>query len=634
MDKSGRLDLDSNEVNGTATNPNGTAKETVVQATYKKLPDEDTNWQSKNEKEDKILDTTMVKQNGTDPEVEDEAHEKMLQDDVKLTPKKDGIEVKFISENGDAKIDIATVKQVLSGMGKEELMKFANDPFWIKLRWVLFIAFWLLWTAMLAGAVAIIVMAPRCSAPAARKWWQESPIVQLDEIDSPTRNLKGLEITLDPIQKLGIKTISLASIVEKAKDGGVINFRGIQPSLGNTEDLKNFIAAAKSRGQRVIIELDPNHSSVEHAWFKNSVGRHNNQTDFYVWADAKDANGNRKPPNNWLSFYNESAWEWNEQRKQYYLHQFNKTQPDLNYNNPAVVTAFGEILSQWLDLGVMGFRLVNTQFLTEDPTFQNEGMSGGVPESYSSLNHVKTRDRVENGAILREWRKIVLNKTNGEGLFLLADDTSADLLQVFNDKKTGESLIDLPQSSRFLTEADAEISAANLKKGITNVLQISDWPAWDINGRGKSLRQRVGKDVAESLILMTLLLPGTPIVKYRDVTPTIEKAFVAVSEKRKSPAFLHGETKTYVMNNTEIFAYTRLKSGNPGLLVAYNSGNKPAEVNFLSIPHMAEEIQVIAHSSNSTIDGVDVTNMRVNANAVRMPRKSTIVLSFVPEQTK
>lgn len=92
MEKSGRVD----EVNGTANPAN---KESVVQSTYKKLPEEDTNWQQpKDEREDQAPDSTMVKQNGTDPEVEDEANERMLQDDVKLSPKKDNIEVKTIFE--------------------------------------------------------------------------------------------------------------------------------------------------------------------------------------------------------------------------------------------------------------------------------------------------------------------------------------------------------------------------------------------------------------------------------------------------------------------------------------------------------------------------------------------------------
>lgn len=111
------------------------------------------------------------------------------------------------------------IKEALSGMSKEELMKFANDPFWVRLRWALFILFWLLWAAMLAGAIAIIVMAPKCSAPEPKKLWEESPIVQLDASDSLSDDLKGLKSVLNYLRDLNIKAISLSSLVKEAADG-------------------------------------------------------------------------------------------------------------------------------------------------------------------------------------------------------------------------------------------------------------------------------------------------------------------------------------------------------------------------------------------------------------------------------
>lgn len=635
MDKSGRLE-DSNEVNGT--------KESVVQATYKKLPDEDTNWQQQQqqqqepkeerEKEDQVPESdTMVKQNGTEPEVEDEANERMLQDNVKLSPKKDNIEVKYVSENGDAKIDIGTVKEILSGMGKEELMKFANDPFWIRLRWFLFIGFWVLWAAMLAGAVAIIVIAPKCNSPEPRKWWQESPIIHLDEFDASTHKLKDMKDLLYPLEQLNVKTISLASILDTDADGQTTNFRGIRSNLGTIDDLKLFIEAAESKGKHVILELDPNHSSLEHKWFKESVARNGNYSDYYIWASPKGENGGKSPPNNWLSVYGDSAWEWNEQRKQYYLHQFGKNQPELNFHNPAVVKEFEEILKYWLDLGFSGFRLENAQFLTEDPNLLDEESLRGTPGAYDSLNHIRTRERIENGQILRQWRNVVLNVTNGQGLFTLRDDISPDVLQVFNDHVTSGVLIDLPQSSQFLTTATVDLSATTLEGNITNILRRSEWPAWDINGRYQPLRSRVPEPMAESITLMVLLLPGTPVFKYKDVI-TIRDAFDEVSKKRETDGFKYGETKTYVMNNTQIFAYTRLKSGSPGYLVAYNSENQIRLVDFSSISDIGNEVKVIARSPNSSGGGIDTTITKLNANAVPMAPKSTIVVSFVsPEAT-
>lgn len=104
-------------------------------------------------------------------------------------------------------------------MGKEELMKFANDPFWVRLRWFLFISFWVLWVAMLAGAIAIILMAPKCIAPNPRKWWEESPIVRLQFSDSPTKDLKGFQSLLDELKEQHIKAICLPSIMKGSLEG-------------------------------------------------------------------------------------------------------------------------------------------------------------------------------------------------------------------------------------------------------------------------------------------------------------------------------------------------------------------------------------------------------------------------------
>lgn len=127
--------------------------------------------------------------------------------------------MKFISENGDAKIDIEMVKTVFSGMGKEELMKFANDPFWVRLRWALFIFFWLIWAAMLAGAIAIIVMAPKCSAPEPKELWEESAIVELDVSDVFNNDLTELERTLSDLKNQHIRAISLSSLVKESANG-------------------------------------------------------------------------------------------------------------------------------------------------------------------------------------------------------------------------------------------------------------------------------------------------------------------------------------------------------------------------------------------------------------------------------
>lgn len=614
--ESGRHDLDSADANGAT-------KEAAVAATYKSLPDDDSNWREKTQEKD-----TMGKQNG-EGEIDDGAQEKMLNDDTKISPTKDATEVKFISENGDAKIDIETVKQTLSGMGKEELMKFANDPFWIRLRWFLFISFWLLWLAMLGGAVAIIVMAPKCSAPEPKEWWEESPIVQLDLEDTHTHNLKGLEPLLDSLKEQGIKAISLKSIVKESATGGTEDFKTINPELGDLNDLEAFIKAARERDQHIILELDPNESSLDHPWFKNSVAKVTPFEDYYVWADPKiTSSGTTSPPNNWLSVDGGSAWEWNEERGQYYLHQFNKTQPDLNYNNPSVIAEFANILTHWMKLGISGFRLANTQYLTEDPNLSDEHISNiPVPDdNYESLVHAFTKGRPENKGVLAKWKERVQNETQGTGLFALQEDIGADLLAVYNDDA---QLIDLPQNSQFLSTADATIDAAALEQGVSAWINSRSvpWPGWDINGNDQTIRQRMPADIADSITLMTLLLPGTPILRLND-TLSAKDAFATLSKARSGLTFLHGETVCRLVNGT-VFVYTRLKSGNPGYLVAYQTAEESTVVDLSMIPQVSDEVNVVTYSPNYVQEGT-VIKTKLPSNQVPISPKSTLVLTFVP----
>ncbi|XP_076763343.1 CD98 heavy chain [Xylocopa sonorina] len=611
--ESGRLDLDNFEANGNA-------KETAVVATYKPLPDNDT-------KPDNEENTAMGKPNNEN-DIDDGVHEKMLNDENKVSPTKDGTEVKFISENGDTKIDIESVKQALSGMGKEELMKFANDPFWIRLRWFLFITFWLIWLAMLAGATAIVVMAPKCTAPKPKEWWERSPIVQLDPLEMDAHDLKGVEPLLDTLKEQNIEAISLASIVKESPTGGTEDFKNIKPELGTMTDLETLIKAAKDREQHIILELDPTHTSTEHPWFKRSIAKEDPFTSYYVWADSKtSSDGRRNPPNNWLSVYGGSAWEWNEERGQYYLHQFNQTQPELNYNNPVVVTEFSDILSHWLKLGISGFRLANTRYLTEDPKLHDEFRSTSPIEAddYDSLVHAYTRDRPENAAVLAKWQERVYNETDNTGLFSLQDDIGTDILQVYNQKKR---LIDLPQNTPILRFLDSNFNATLLHRGISHWLNFTSWPAWNMNSKKYKLRETIPADIINSLTLMTMLLPGTPVLDFNDVI-SAKDSFATLSKARQSLTFLHGETMLKTVNGS-VFVYTRLKSGNPGYLVAFQFGEEPIIVDFSTIPQISEEVSIVAHSPNYIQDD-NTIRTKLPSNRVPISSWSTVILTFVPK---
>ncbi|XP_014217257.1 neutral and basic amino acid transport protein rBAT isoform X2 [Copidosoma floridanum] len=658
MTKSGgRLDTDSNEVtplttttatgNGIGTPAVVSSKEqpavatagdsNSVQAIYRPLPDEDVNWKASKKSNSSpsnnvpLTAIKMGKQNGSTTDVNDGAEERMLKDEVKLSivPSKDASEVQFRSENGDTKVNIEAVKECLSGMSKQELLKYANDPFWIKLRWFLFITFWLLWVAMLAGAIAIVVMAPKCNSPAPKKWWEESPIVRLNPSDTPARSLDGLETFLNILEEQHIQAISLGSILKETSRGHVEDFKDLNQQVGLIDNFKKFIKAAAEKNINVIMEIDPNHSSDKHPWFQKSIKREEPFTSYYVWANGTKNRESSEllPPNNWVSEKGGSAWEFNEERQQFYLHQFNVSQPEFNYNNPVVVNEFSEIFKYWLDLGVKGFVLSNTRYMVEDSKLRNDSLSSNYPAeagSYQSLLHINTRDNAQNAVVLRQWRNVVANYTSGQGLFTLNEGIRHDILPLYNKEKV---LIDLPQSLHFLSEIDPTNTAHQLNKSISDLLAFAHWPGIDLNGKGPSLRKRINANLADNLILMTMLLPATPFLNIND-TISAKKPFAILAEARKNVAFHYGKTQTHVLNNATVFVYTRVKSGNPGYLVAFNTASQNTTIDVTGIPHVSEEVNILTHSQNYN---EKLDSKKLPAHRIPLSSKSTLVVTFAPK---
>lgn len=120
----------------------------------------------------------------------------------------------------------------------------------------------------------------------------------------------------------------------------IADFYDIQPEYGTIDDFERLISQANDLGLKIFLDFVPNHSSDENVWFQKSVNREPGFEDFYIWhpgyVDKKNPNV-RIPPNNWISVFRKSAWQWNEKRGEFYFHQFVAKQPDLNYRNPAVV---------------------------------------------------------------------------------------------------------------------------------------------------------------------------------------------------------------------------------------------------------------------------------------------------------
>ena len=197
-------------------------------------------------------------------------------------------------------------------------------------------------------------------------------------------NLKGITEKADYIKNLGVDALWISPFCEWNRNGfgyDVTNYEKVSPMFGTNQDLRELINTFHSKGIKVLTDQVFNHCSMEHEWFKKSIKKEEPYTDYFVWADAKgfDDIGKPIPPNNWPSTWDSSgssAWAWNDERKQFYLHSFDHTMPNLNINNPVVQDKLLEISKYWFDLGIDGFRLDGTTHYGYDPRLLDNPIIG------------------------------------------------------------------------------------------------------------------------------------------------------------------------------------------------------------------------------------------------------------------
>ena len=188
-------------------------------------------------------------------------------------------------------------------------------------------------------------------------------------------DLYGVYDKLEYIKKLGVDGIWFSPIFPSPNaDYGydISDYKNIHPDYGTLDQFKKVLDRAHELGLKVLLDLVINHTSDEHPWFLESCkGKDNPYSDYYIWRDPHFKGEEKLPPNNWYSQFEGLAWEYNEQREQYYLHVFAKKQPDLNMDNPKVREEVKSIMRFWLDMGVDGFREDVINFISKVPEMPN-----------------------------------------------------------------------------------------------------------------------------------------------------------------------------------------------------------------------------------------------------------------------
>ena len=225
------------------------------------------------------------------------------------------------------------------------------------------------------------------------KWWQDAAVYQIyprsfyDSNGDGTGDLRGITEKLDYIASLGVDVIwSSPFFVSPWADGGydVADYRNIDPAFGTMEDFEEMIAGIHKRGMKFMMDFVGNHTSDEHAWFQAALSDKNSPYhDYYIFRKGKDG----KEPSNWASIFGGSAWEYVPELDEYYLHLFAKKQPDLNWENPAVVKEVLDILHFWADKGVDGYRLDAINYLYKEPDFPDVEPMPGSPYGFATEHY-------------------------------------------------------------------------------------------------------------------------------------------------------------------------------------------------------------------------------------------------------
>ncbi len=334
-------------------------------------------------------------------------------------------------------------------------------------------------------------------------------------------DLPGLLSRLPYIASLGVDGVWLSPVfASPMRDYGydISDYTAIDPLFGTLEDFDAVVAECHRLGLMIIVDQVYSHTSDQHLWFSESrADRTNPKADWYVWANPKP---DGSPPTNWLAAFGGGMWAWDSRRRQYYLHNFLPSQPDLNLHNAEVQDAILEVARFWLDRGVDGFRLDVANCYSHDRDLRDNPPSGAknAVRPYFMQRHLYDRDRPETLAFAARLRAVTDERA---GRFLLAELASDDPEGAIADYTAGEDRFHTAYAFRFLSKP---FGAEVIRKGVEALFERAPeaWPSWAFSnhdfervasrwGRGPNGDLR-GMGFPKTLLMLLTSLRGTAFV--------------------------------------------------------------------------------------------------------------------------
>ena len=358
-------------------------------------------------------------------------------------------------------------------------------------------------------------------------WWQTGIIYQIyprsfqDSNADGVGDLNGIRRRLDYLQGLNIDALWISPIFPSPMhDFGydVADYCDVHPLFGTLADFDRLLAEAHGRGLRVMLDLVPNHTSDEHPWFVESrSSRDNPKRDYYIWRDPAPGDGppETRRPNNWQTHFGGEAWTYDAATGQFYMHQFHRSQPELNYRHPDVLPAMLDNMRFWLDRGVDGFRVDVIWLMLKDEQLRDEPPNpDAAPDArpFDRIQHLYTGDVAGVHDLIRQMRA-VLDEYDER---MMVGEIYLPLERLMTYYGDGDEchmpfnfqLIGLPWNARAI---------GDYVRAYEGALPPGGWPNWVLGNHDQHrIASRVGPAQARVAQMLLLTLRGTPTCYYGD----------------------------------------------------------------------------------------------------------------------
>uniref|UniRef100_A0A182Q3U1 alpha-glucosidase n=1 Tax=Anopheles farauti TaxID=69004 RepID=A0A182Q3U1_9DIPT len=393
------------------------------------------------------------------------------------------------------------------------------------------------WAALAINAAAVHSQSDL--HPQQDAWWESAVFYQLlprsyrDSNGDGNGDLRGILERFDHLIDLGVTGICLGPVFRspmRADGFDVSDFRAIDPVYGTMAEFEELLVRAKAAGLRVVLDLVPNHTSEQHEWFQKSMRKNEAYRDYYILreggGESEEEEETSVLPNNWQSQYHTVAWKKIARGSEYYLHQFDVTEPDLNYRDAKVRQEMLDIIRYWLDRGLDGIRFERVNYLYEDLQFRDEPPidPNGTSDSYASLDHIYTRDLSENYVLGSDWRSLFDEYTTTTGG---TDSRKLMITSAYTDslEKTvkwfgvaNRPVAHIAQNFGLAREVSNVSRAEDFERVIGEWLSamppegVANWALGNHDHR--RVASRFGRERAAGLAMLCFTLPGTVFLYY------------------------------------------------------------------------------------------------------------------------